>query len=104
MHKSVCGWSKGNRFSGLGFEIGFDENSDKIHIPSKLNRMEKRLQISMPNDMKNSTAQITIERFQNSIGVEFRTVFLRLNDKVNVAKWKFELSQENQRGKSWRAR
>jgi len=72
--------------SGLGFEINFDENSNEIHIPSELNvkRYGEKLEISMPNDMKNSTAQITVGTQEELERLEFRTVFLRLNDRVSV--------------------
>jgi len=72
--------------SGLGFEIDFDETSNQIHIPSELeiNRYGDKLQISMPSDMENSTALITVGTLAEIETMEFRTVFLRLNDRVDV--------------------
>jgi len=86
--------------SGLGFEISFDENSDKVHIPSELeiNRYGESLQISMPKDMKNSTAQITIGTLLELERLEFRTAFLRLNDNVNVAKMEIQTISGEIRG------
>ncbi|RLL85073.1 hypothetical protein [Mesotoga sp. BH458_6_3_2_1] len=77
---------------GLGFEISFDENSDRIFIPSELNVKSYggKLEISMPNDMENSTAHITVGTLSKIERLEFDTVFLRLSDRVNVDDMRIE--------------
>jgi len=86
--------------TGLGYEVSFNENSDQVYIPSELEiqRDGERLLVSMPDYMNNSTAHITVGTLVQLEKVEFRTAYLRLNDRVKVESVEIETTAGEIRG------
>ncbi|MFO7882302.1 MAG: hypothetical protein R6U52_07170 [Kosmotogaceae bacterium] len=76
-------------FDGLAFEVEFDPESEKIHVPDEITVKELHgiLRFELPDSFLNTKAVITIGTKQPYKEVEFDAVFVEMNGDVETNKF-----------------
>jgi cytoskeletal protein CcmA (bactofilin family) len=76
-------------FDGLAFEVEFDPESERIHIPDELevNEIHGILRIELPENYINTKAVVTIGTKQSFKEIEFDSVFVDMKGYVHTNKF-----------------
>lgn len=87
-------------FDGLAFEINFDPESEKIHIPDELevNELHGILRLTLPDNYLNTKAVITVGTKNPYKEIEFDSVFVDMEGYLHTSKFIVESTSIKMKG------